>query len=184
MSAPAQRPTVLLVDDHRPFLESLTDWLALTVPGVRVVAVERAEDALGIVVRQDVRLVVTDIAMPGMDGFELVERLRREHPTVAVLVVTALPPVTVADRLREHRPDDVLAKPVELDRLEAAIREVISPDDGGSAGMAPLVLWMAVVLATGAVAAGARAAERARGRSPGGRPPQGEECSACPVPRA
>lgn len=82
--------TVLIADD--------ADWsaitlevLVLTMPGATVVRVANGQDALAVMSRQDVSAIITDLCMPEMDGFELIERARtlQVEPPIPIVLVTA-----------------------------------------------------------------------------------------------
>lgn len=119
-------PSVLLVEDDQDGRRMYAEWL--TEAGFRVSeahnglqALERALDS-----RPDV--VVTDLNIPGIDGFELTRRLKqdprtRDIPVVAVTGYAAF----AADPGRARRAgcDTVLPKPCSPDDLEGAIRSVI-----------------------------------------------------------
>jgi two-component system chemotaxis sensor kinase CheA len=82
----AQRPKVLLVDDSAFFLNMLTP--VLQSAGYVVTGVERAQDAVDLIAQgNQFDIVVTDIDMPGFDGFALAERLRADSRTANVPIV-------------------------------------------------------------------------------------------------
>jgi CheY-like chemotaxis protein len=85
-------PQILLVDDNA--LQASTRHAILSRCGLRVAVSERAQDALALLSRPDVqstvRLLVTDHLMPGMNGPELVRRVRAMLPDLPVLVLSGL----------------------------------------------------------------------------------------------
>ena len=83
---------------------------------------------------QDYDLVILDLGLPGLDGFEVLRRLRRRGGTAPVLILTARD--AIADRVRglDLGADDYLTKPFELPELEARVRALIRRGQaGGSA---------------------------------------------------
>jgi two-component system cell cycle response regulator DivK len=118
--------TVLLVEDDQDGRKMYAEWL--TGAGFRVSeahnglqALERALDS-----RPDV--VVTDLNIPGIDGFELTRRLKQDPRTrdVPVLAVTGYAAFAAdPDRARRAGCDVVLPKPCSPDDLEGAIRSLI-----------------------------------------------------------
>jgi two-component system, cell cycle response regulator DivK len=119
-------PSVLLVEDDLDGRRMYAEWL--TDAGFRVAqahnglqALERALDS-----RPDV--VVTDLNIPGIDGFELTRRLKQDARThdIPVLAVTGYA-AFAADPGRARRAgcDGVLPKPCSPDDLETAIRSLI-----------------------------------------------------------
>jgi two-component system, cell cycle response regulator DivK len=120
-------PLVLLVEDDRQGRLMYTEWLEQA--GFRVEqahnglqALERAFDLLPAV-------VVTDLNIPGIDGYELTRRLKSDPRTSAipVLAVTGYGPFT-QDPARADRAgcDAVLAKPCSLEDLDAAVTALIA----------------------------------------------------------
>ena len=124
-------PSVLLVEDDRDGRRLYADWL--TEAGFNVhqahnglQALERAFDTL-----PDV--VVTDLNIPGIDGFELTRRLKLDPRTKDVLVVAVTGYAAfAADPSRAQRAgcDVVLEKPCPPDHLESTIRTLIDGDRG------------------------------------------------------
>lgn len=110
---------ILVVEDE----ESMRELLRLHLSSAGY-AVEVAEDAIAAgyaVLKSPPDLIVCDVAMPHMDGFELVAALRADQavPRVPVIFLTSL-----ADgdaRARELAPSEYLQKPVRLEELLAAV---------------------------------------------------------------
>jgi DNA-binding NtrC family response regulator len=77
--------TVLLVDDEPAVLYTLSEVLAER--GMRVITARSGEEALGKL--DDADAVVTDLAMPGMTGLELMAQINQRDPTLPILLLTA-----------------------------------------------------------------------------------------------
>lgn len=115
----AARPLrVALVDDEPPALRRLQLALAQTPDAVVVGEATNGEDALALIRRGGVDVVLVDIRMPGLSGLELVRALDREQAP-AFIFVTAYGRFA-ADAF-ELAAVDYLLKPVEFDRLRAAL---------------------------------------------------------------
>lgn len=116
------KPLVLVVDDDHKILRLLR--IELTAQGFQVLIAERGQDALDLIERQRPDLVVLDIIMPGMDGLEVLKRLR-ESSGVPVILLTAKG--TDADKIvgLELGADDYLAKPFNPEELTARARAVL-----------------------------------------------------------
>ena len=121
------QPNVLLVEDDQAGRRLYAEWLTLAGFTVKQAhnGLQALEQALEIV--PDV--VVTDLHIPGIDGFELTRRLRldprtRKVPVVAVTGYAAF----AADPARAQRAgcNTILEKPCSPDDLESAIRAVIA----------------------------------------------------------
>src|ERR1700675_1085316 len=78
---------ILIVEDDEIFLRPLQR--TLEVAGYDVSVTPSGEEALDALKGDDVDLVLTDKRLPGMDGVELVRRIRADHPDLAVIVMTA-----------------------------------------------------------------------------------------------
>jgi CheY-like chemotaxis protein len=110
------RPRVLLVDDsqaHLDLYESMLDGLAI----VRTTA--RGEDALKIARGEPLDVVVLDVLMPGMDGWEVCRRLKEDPATdgIPIVMLTSLDAVDVPARARQVGASAVLMKPCPVERL-------------------------------------------------------------------
>ena len=82
-----RRVRVLLVEDTDAVRRAVA--LGLRSSGFEVTAVRGAEDALAVYAAVQPEVIITDLAMPGMDGFELIATLRVRGVDVPVLVITA-----------------------------------------------------------------------------------------------
>ena len=115
-------PTVLLVEDDENIARLLRSYLA--GQGYRVVWVTTGEEALTELERHPVRIVVLDIGLPGIDGFDVC-RLIRERSRVPLVMLTARD--EEADRVvgLELGADDYVSKPFSPRELTARIRAVL-----------------------------------------------------------
>lgn len=118
--------SVLLVEDDREGRRMYAEWL--THAGFRVDEAHNGLQALERALDLAPDVVVTDLAIPGIDGFELTRRLRldprtREIPVLAVTGYAAF--ASDPGRARRAGCDAVLPKPCTPDDLETAIRALI-----------------------------------------------------------
>ncbi len=77
-------PLILVVDDERTIADTLT--LILRHNGYRADAAYSGEEAIAYVSRNTPDLVVSDVVMPGMNGFELASSIRQEYPSKVLLI--------------------------------------------------------------------------------------------------
>jgi DNA-binding NtrC family response regulator len=106
---------LLVVDDNEVFRRPLQR--TLEAAGYEVVAVPSGEDALDVLGRGTVDLVLTDRRLPGMDGVHLIRRIKAIHPTLAIVVMTAYGSIESAVEARRYGADDYLEKPFEIPDL-------------------------------------------------------------------
>ncbi|MBM7397053.1 two-component system response regulator FlrC [Pseudomonas sp. M5] len=102
---------VLLVEDDRALRQALGD--TLEIGGFAYRAVGSAEEALEAVQSDAYSLVISDVNMPGMDGHQLLAHLRRQHPQLPVLLMTAHAAVERAVEAMRQGAVDYLVKPFE-----------------------------------------------------------------------
>jgi CheY-like chemotaxis protein len=115
---------LLVVDDERDILDLLVR--RLREDGHDVLSADRGDTALSLVRAHGLPdAVVLDIDMPGLNGFELLDTLRRTDPGLRAVFVTALWADDVAERIRAHAALHV-AKPFTGAGLKAAVREVLA----------------------------------------------------------
>ncbi len=110
---------VLVVDDEAKMRRLME--LMLTQMGHRVESAADGMEALRILERQDVDLVITDLRMPRLDGMGLLKRLREQDNDVPVIVITAYGTVESAVEAMRHGAFDYLLRPFELETLEAVV---------------------------------------------------------------
>ncbi len=128
---PARRQTesslILLVEDERAVRESLSRLL--TSMGYRVHAVPDGEEAAGWYEenRDRTHLVILDINMPVLDGFETFRRMKRIHPGMKSIIVTGFAVSRKTTSLLREGALAVLSKPFTREELSDALREVLAP---------------------------------------------------------
>lgn len=118
-------PYVLIVDDDDALLQALPETLHLRMPGIRVDAVSSAAAALDRVAVVDYDAVITDIKMPGMDGVELLGRIREIRPDTPVLVITGHGQHDLAIQSLRGGAFDYLQKPVDREYVIASLQRAI-----------------------------------------------------------
>ena len=111
---------ILIVDDE----QDIRDVLALTLAdlGYDVLTAEEGEEAFGLFQKDSPPIVVTDIKMPGMDGIELLQKMKQENPETEVIMITGHGDLDLAIRSLKHEATDFITKPINIDVLEIALR--------------------------------------------------------------
>ena len=117
--------TVLVIDDE-PELVKLLDF-NLTKAGYLVLTARDGEAGLSAARRHAPDVVVLDVMMPGLDGFEVCKRLRQESATAGVPILMLTAKAEEADRVLglELGADDYLTKPFGLRELQARVKALL-----------------------------------------------------------
>jgi two-component system KDP operon response regulator KdpE len=128
--------TILVVDDERHILSALTS--RLSSEGYRVLGAADGEAALEIAATAAPDLVVLDMGLPGIQGPEVVRRLRT-FSAVPVLILSALDRDADKVAALDAGADDYVTKPVSLDELLARLRALFRRAEAASAPRPPVV---------------------------------------------
>lgn len=123
LAADSATLTVLYIEDN-PVNVMLMQAMLARLEGVRVLVATRAQQGLSLASEQRPDLVLLDIQLPEMDGFEVLKRLRAHETTgdIPVIAVSANAMQSDIEAGRAAGFVDYLTKPIELDRLHQAVR--------------------------------------------------------------
>ncbi len=124
-------PTVLIVDDEKLFLSSVSEGIANILDGIRILTAGHGAEALDIVRQGGVDLVVTDLKMPVMGGFQLLARMASEHPQIPAIVMTAFGTSEIERRVREIGAIGYIEKPIDLHALASLIENILARRSAG-----------------------------------------------------
>ena len=121
MTPPGQNPTILLVDDNTVVRDMLVDLVASL--GYRADAAAGGAEALALFDRGRYRLVLTDLLMPGMNGWDVLAAVRQRDAGMPVIIITGSP---VGGDPRALQPGvAVVKKPVDVTILDATIKQML-----------------------------------------------------------
>jgi response regulator RpfG family c-di-GMP phosphodiesterase len=116
--------TILLVDDDQNNIDSLSDLIS-SLFDINIVVAYSGEDALRTLLKRDVDLIMSDIQMPNMDGFEVAMLLKKRKITKDIPIVF----LTAIDHSWEHKKHgydigivDYITKPIDSVILEAKLK--------------------------------------------------------------
>ena len=113
--------TSILVVEDEPGISSFVAK-GLTSAGYNVTVVDKGADAISGALGGDYSLIVLDIGLPDMDGFEVLEQIRGQGATLPIIVLTARSSVEDAVSGLEQGADDYMSKPFRFEELLARIR--------------------------------------------------------------
>jgi len=112
---------VLLVDDDQAVLQIVSKWLSRYQDTFTIITAEHGREALDILMHQPVDVVVTDLQMPVMDGFELIAHLLSEQVHIPIIIMTAMVVSAVENRLQGVGAFPVIRKPLSVTALHNLI---------------------------------------------------------------
>jgi len=115
---------ILIVDDEEAMRESLAAWLLKG--GHRVDTAASGPEALERMAVDDYDLVMADVKMPGMDGLELLSRIKAEYPFTLVVVITAYGSIESAVTAMKMGASDYLLKPFDPEQLVLLVEKMVS----------------------------------------------------------
>jgi len=123
------KQVILVVDDQLQNIELLEAYLM--PQGYEIIAATNGEDALGKLSGNQIDMILLDVQMPGIDGFEVIRRVRKDklHWQLPIILVTALR--ETEDRVKgiEAGCDDFISKPVDKLELLARVRSLLKVKD-------------------------------------------------------
>jgi signal transduction histidine kinase len=122
MEPVSQTRQIVLVDDEKDIRDVLQ--IALMDFGYEVLLAENGQQALELFEKSHPPIVITDIKMPGMDGIELLRRIKRENPDTEVVMITGHGDMDLAIRSLKHEATDFITKPINVDALDIALKRV------------------------------------------------------------
>ena len=114
--------TLLLIDDDNAIRQMLGSLFSLTH---ECHTADRAEQALEYLQHQKYDVVITDVSMPGLDGVEVLQRIKSEHDNTQVIVISGRPD-QYRDTVLELGAFAFFAKPFSLSAIEASVASAIN----------------------------------------------------------
>lgn len=111
---------VLLVDDEEEFVETLADRLEMR--DLEASTAHNGEEALSVVEKEEPDVIVLDLKMPGIDGIEVLRRVKKAYPHVEVIILTGHGSDKDEEAARNLGAFSYMKKPVDLDVLVPRIK--------------------------------------------------------------
>ncbi len=115
---------ILVVDDEKPIRNGLAKLLNLD--GHQVFTAENAVQGLKVFGRERPEIVLIDIKMPGMDGIEMLGRIKKHCPKTEAIIMTGHGGVESAIQALRKGASEYIAKPIEYDELAMAIKRALA----------------------------------------------------------
>ena len=126
------KPTILVVDDEAEICELLQDFL--TQEGYQVSTAKDGQEAISLGNQNRFDLALLDIKMPGMDGIEVFQELKKAKKDLEVIILTGHGTLRTAKEAMGLGAYDYLTKPFELRLVKDIIREALDRKEAGKNG--------------------------------------------------
>ena len=123
---PQRRQTILLVDDEEDIRESLKALFETCLDSVAVRTAAGGQEALDLLDKEPVDVIISDYKMPGMNGLDFLQRAAKKTPSVPRILVTAFPDLEIAIRaINEANIENFFTKPFEPDQVLNVVRTLL-----------------------------------------------------------
>ncbi len=117
-----KKTKIFIVDDHFMFLEGLQSLLGGEQTFDIIGVGSNGKEAIDFLDNCNADIVITDISMPGVDGFELVKEIQKRWPAISILVLSMHSEPTIISKLIQQNINGYLLKNAEKEELLKAIR--------------------------------------------------------------
>ena len=115
---------ILIIDDERPIRETLE--MFLREKGYEVVTSEDGERGLEAVHRERPEIVILDIRLPGMDGLEVLRKIKEKGEDIHVIMITAYHDAETTKQAMKLGAYEYIHKPLDADEFEVAIERAVN----------------------------------------------------------
>jgi CheY-like chemotaxis protein len=126
-----EKTNILIVDDDKTFLLSLSDGLSSHDSMFNILTAGNGKEAVEELKENIIDLVITDLKMPEMDGFELMAFMSRNYPHIPVIVITAFGTPEIEKNLKSLGTFQYLEKPLDFNVLIERISEGLESKSSG-----------------------------------------------------
>lgn len=122
---------ILIVDDDKTFRLSLSEGLNELEEGYRILIAENGKKAVEVLNSTKIDLVITDLKMPEMDGFELIAYIRKHYAKLPTIVITAFGTPEIEAGVKQMGALQYAEKPIDFDSLIQTISDILSAKSSG-----------------------------------------------------
>src|SRR5262245_29727950 len=130
-SSPSAGAKLLIVDDDAVQLRALTRAVASTRRDITVISAGGAREAMALLTKSPVDIVLSDLRMPGVDGFELVAWMQEHTPQIATFAMTAFWDEQAREKLARLGDIECFTKPLDMKTVVHRFDEVLAADFRG-----------------------------------------------------
>lgn len=124
---------ILLIDDNTYILEALALWMGRSQQEWNILTASNGKEGTDIMDSQPVSLVLTDLQMPVMDGYGVIEHTNRKFPNVPIFAMTSDNSSEVKSRLRTLRVTECVEKPFDFEKMTNKIAHALRAEPDATA---------------------------------------------------
>ncbi len=124
MDTDTEKKRILIVDDEFSICEVLAQFLKKD--GYNVSMASNGEEAIGIIGRENIDMIISDIKMPGISGVDLLKRVKESAPSMPVLMTTGFPTLDTAIEALKLGAYDYMTKPFHLEEIGEKVRRAFN----------------------------------------------------------
>ncbi|MCP4746941.1 MAG: response regulator [Desulfobacteraceae bacterium] len=124
-------PDILVVEDDKSLQKSMQRGIEGLSPAYTIFAANNGLEAVKLLEKNCIRLMITDLIMPGMDGFELVNHVWANYPEVPVIITTGHSIPDAKRKILNKNSLDILFKPFPMKDLQAIVKQLIEKQANG-----------------------------------------------------
>jgi DNA-binding NtrC family response regulator len=117
-------PLILIVEDEKILAESISTYLKRH--GYATAVAHAGEEGVRLAEEGRPAVAVVDIRLPGIDGLDVLKRMRKVSPHTDVVMTTAYAPASSTTEAMEYGAFDYLGKPLDLDKLRGVIEKALA----------------------------------------------------------
>lgn len=114
---------ILLIDDDEDILDIMT--ITLKDAGYSVICAPDGYTGLMLTTREEPQIVITDIKMPGLNGLEVLEKIKKLKPETEVIITTGFGDIEKAVKALQYDASDFISKPIDDDALHTALKRAM-----------------------------------------------------------
>jgi diguanylate cyclase (GGDEF)-like protein len=114
---------ILIVDDDDAIRDAMQEFLEIS--GFEVAVAQSAEEAVNVLRTKYVQVVITDITLPGMDGFQLTDRIKQDYQDIDIVVMTGYSGDYSYEEAINKGASDFVFKPVRFEELLLRVKRVL-----------------------------------------------------------
>lgn len=112
---------ILIVDDEEDLTWSISKSLMRDNDLLEIICVNSGDEALKVLEKISIDLVISDIRMPGKNGLELLDQIKKNHPQTKIIIMTAYGSPAIEEKIRNTKNAYYLEKPFDIHELKKMI---------------------------------------------------------------